>query len=57
MKTLLTIAFLGNLIDTLATLHLLQWPVIFVTVKMVLMSTVLLWIWKRRGDRNASVAS
>ena len=72
MKTRLIIAFIGNLIDAAATLYLtslgyteanpvmarlLQYPVLFATVKMALMTTVLLWIWKRRGDRKASVAS
>lgn len=72
MKTLLTIAYLGNLIDTAATLYLhslgfveanpvmarlLCHPVAFAAVKIVAMTAVVWWIWKRRGDRKADIAS
>lgn len=72
MRTLLTIAFLGNLIDTAATLYLsslgyieanpvmawlLQWPAVFAGVKIGAMTAVVWWLWKRRGDRNATLAA
>ena len=72
MKIRLLIAFIGNLIDTAATIYLtglgyteinpimaplLQWPALFASVKGAAMTAVLLWIWKRRGDRKASAAA
>lgn len=72
MKTLLLIAYLGNLIDTAATLYLhslgfveanpvmarlLCHPVAFAAVKIVAMTAVVWWIWRRRGDRKASAAA
>lgn len=72
MNYLLTIAFLGNLIDTAATLYLsslgyieanpvmawlLRWPAVFAGVKIGAMTAVVWWIWKRRGDRNAALAA
>lgn len=72
MRTRLTIAFLGNLIDTAATLYLsslgyieanpvmawlLRWPAAFVGVKIGAMTAVVWWLWKRRGDRNAALAA
>lgn len=72
MTALLTIAFLGNLIDTAATLYLLslgyieanpvmawllRWPAVFAGVKIGAMTAVLWWLWKRRGDRNAALAA
>ena len=72
MKTRLTIAFLGNLIDTSATLYLsslgymeanpvmawmLRWPAVFAGVKIGAMTAVVWWLWKRRGDRYAALAA
>lgn len=72
MTALLTIAFLGNLIDTAATLYLsslgymeanpvmawlLRWPAAFAGVKIGAMTAVVWWLWKRRGDRNAALAA
>lgn len=68
MKTLLIIAWLCNLIDTIATVYLtnlgyieanllmsclLAHPVIFVLVKMILMTGLLLFLWLRRTDKHA----
>ena len=72
MTTLLTLAFLGNRIDTAATLYLsslgyieanpvmawlLQCPAVFAGVKIGAMTAVVWWLWKRRGDRNAALAA
>lgn len=72
MRTLLTIAYLGNLIDTLATLHLhslgyteanpvmarlLQSPAAFFAVKIAAMTAVVLWLWHRRKYRKALAAA
>lgn len=73
MKTRLSIAFIGNLIDTAATIILyhrygfteanplmallLQFPVLFATVKLVVMSAVLLWLWRNRNSRYARYAA
>lgn len=72
MTTLLTLAFLGNLIDTAATLYLsslgyieahpvmarlLQWPAVFAGVKIGAMTAVVWWLWKRRGDKYAALAA
>lgn len=72
MRTRLTIAFLGNLIDTAATLYLsglgymeanpvmawlLRWPAVFAGVKIGAMTAVVWWLWKRRGDRYAALAA
>lgn len=72
MTTLLTLATLGNLIDTAATLYLsslgyieanpvmawlLRWPAAFVGVKIGAMTAVVWWLWRRRGDRNAALAA
>lgn len=72
MRTRLTLAFLGNLIDTAATLYLsglgymeanpvmawlLRWPAVFAGVKIGAMTAVVWWLWKRRGDKNASAAA
>ena len=68
MKTRLTIAYIGNIIDTIATLHLaeqgfhevnpfmrplLGYPWLFATVKILAMTGVCLFLWKRREDRHA----
>jgi hypothetical protein len=68
MKTRLTIAGIGNLIDTAATIYLTQKgyteanpvmaamldrPVLFAAVKIVTMTAVLLFLWHNREDRHA----
>ena len=68
MKTRLTIAYIGNLIDLIATLYLtkqgfhevnpfmrplLGCPWLFVTFKLLAMTWVCLFLWKRREDRHA----
>lgn len=68
MKTRLTVAYIGNLIDTVATLSLtkqgfhevnpfmrplLDCPWLFTAVKLLAMTWVCLFLWKRREDRNA----
>lgn len=72
IKALLLTAFLGNLIDTAATLYLsslgyieanpvmawlLQWPAVFAEVKIGAMTAAVWWLWKRRGDRYAALAA
>lgn len=68
MKTRLTIAYIGNLIDLIATLYLtkqgfhevnpvmhplLDCPWLFAAVKILAMTLVCLFLWKRREDRHA----
>ena len=68
MKTRLTIAYIGNLIDLIATLYLtkqgfhevnpfmrplLGCPWLFAAVKLLAMTLVCLFLWKRREDRHA----
>ena len=68
MKLRLVIAYVGNIIDTIATLHLteqgfyevnpfmrplLDCPWLFVAVKLLAMTWVCLFLWKRREDRHA----
>lgn len=68
MKTRLTVAYIGNIVDTIATLHLsklgcyelnpimrhlLDWPVVFVLVKLTAMTAVCLFLWKNREDTHA----
>ena len=68
MKTHLTIAFIGNLIDTAATLYLtamgyhelnpvmrplLQAPVLFILVKLFAMGCALHILWRNRAHRAA----
>ena len=68
MKTRLTIAYIGNLIDLIATLYLtkqgfhevnpfmrplLACPWLFTAVKLLAMTLVCLFLWKRREDRHA----
>lgn len=68
MKTRLTIAYIGNLIDLIATLYLtkqgfhevnpfmrplLGCPWLFAAVKILAMTWVCLFLWKRREDRHA----
>lgn len=68
MKLLLLIAWLGNLIDTIATVYLtslgyveanpimaqlLNYPVIFVLVKIALMTGLCAYLWLKRLDKHA----
>ena len=68
MKVLLLIAWLGNLIDTIATVYLtslgyieanpimaqlLNYPVIFVIVKLFLMTGLCAYLWLKRLDKHA----
>ena len=68
MKLLLLIAWLGNLIDTIATVYLtslgyveanpimaqlLNCPVIFVIVKIALMTGLCAYLWLKRLDKHA----
>ena len=68
MKVLLLIAWLGNLIDTIATVYLtslgyveanpimaqlLNYPVIFVIVKLLLMTGLCAYLWLKRLDKHA----
>lgn len=68
MRTLLLIAGFGNLIDTIATVYLtsvgyvevnpfmaklLEFPAVFVTVKMAVMTGLLVFLWRKRADRHA----
>ena len=72
MTLLLTIAWLGNLIDMVATLilvahgyheanpimrQLLQYPQLFVAVKLGLMAALLCYLWYERESRLAVIAS
>lgn len=73
MKTRLSIAFIGNLVDTVSTiiLHhkygfvegnpamawLLQYPWLFASVKMVVMTAVLFWLWCNKESKYAKIAS
>lgn len=72
MKLLLFIAWLGNLIDTAATLYLaglgyheanpimrplLQYPLAFVVVKLCTMAAVLQWLWNERNNKLAMITS
>lgn len=66
MKTLLIIAWLGNLIDMIATVYLtsigyteinpimaylLVNPIVFIVVKIVAMTVVCMYIWQKRADK------
>ena len=68
MKVLLLIAWLGNLIDTIATVYLtslgyveanpimaqlLNYPLAFVLVKVLLMTKLCIWLWLKRLDKHA----
>lgn len=72
MKTTLIIIWIGNLIDTLATLYftnlgftelnpivyyLLQWPVVFVAVKLTIMLIFTYVFWLAREMKMAIVMS
>lgn len=72
MKLFLIIAFIGNLIDTAATLYLvglgyheanpimrqlLNYPLLFTLIKLTSMTTVLLWLWNERDSKLAVIAS
>ena len=71
MKPLI-IAYLGNIIDTVATLYLadkgfieanpfmaslLQTPCMFALVKISIMTIVVIRLWICRGNKNARIAS
>jgi hypothetical protein len=68
MKLRLIIAHIGNIIDIIATLHLteqgfyeanpfmrplLDCPWLFATVKLLAITLVCLFLWKRKEDRHA----
>ena len=68
MITRLIVAWIGNLIDALSTLHLvkigfveanpvmryvLQSPIMFLFVKIGTMTTMLFWLWRKREDKHA----
>ena len=68
----LTLAIIGNLIDTVATLHLtnlgyveanpimawlLQWPLLFIAIKILAMTAVIILLWRDRHDKNTIIAS
>lgn len=68
MKVLLLIAWLGNLIDTIATVYLtsigyveanpimaqlLANPLVFVIVKLLIMTGLCAYLWLKRLDKHA----
>ena len=68
MRTLLITAWLGNAIDMVSTLYLvnrgfveanpvirrvLEYPALFVLVKLGAMTALVFWLWHRREDRHA----
>lgn len=68
MRTLLFTAWLGNAIDMVSTLYLvnmgfieanpvmrrvLEYPAVFVLVKLGAMTALVFWLWHRRQDRHA----
>lgn len=68
MKLRLSIAYIGNIIDLIATIYLsrmgfyevnpfmrplLACPWLFTAVKILAMTLVCLFLWKRREDRHA----
>jgi hypothetical protein len=68
MKTRLIISYIGNIIDLIATIYLsrlgfyevnpfmrplLDHPWLFTAVKILAMTLVCLFLWKRREDRHA----
>ena len=72
MMTNLIIATIGNLIDMFATLYLyglgyteanpimallLPHPWLFATVKIIAMTTVVIWLWRNRDSRNAKITA
>lgn len=72
MKTRLTIAYIGNLIDIISTLYftsigfveinpimvwLLQWPMLLITVKIVVMTAAVILFWYARNEICAVIAS
>lgn len=73
MKSRLLIAWIGNLIDTASTVilccghcfvevnpvmaWLLRCPALFVAVKLIAMTAVVIWLWRNRGDKKANIAS
>lgn len=73
MAVLLSIGWLCNLIDTVATVYLhsvymyletnpvmawlLQWPWLFIFVKIAAMTAVALWLWRERGNCYARAAA
>lgn len=68
MKVLLLIAWLGNLIDTIATVYLtsigyveanpimaqlLNYPLVFVIVKLLLMTGLCAYLWLKRTSKHS----
>ena len=68
MKALLIITWLGNLIDTIATVYLtsigyieanpimaqlLAYPIVFIVVKIALMTGLCTYLWLKRTDKHA----
>lgn len=68
MRMLLIIAYVGNLVDTIATVYLtrlgymevnpvmrylLQIPEVFVVTKILVTTALLVWLWHTREDRHA----
>lgn len=68
MKILLLIAGFGNIVDTIATAYLsslgyveanpimaqfLAHPVVFASVKIVVMTGLLVFLWQKRTDKHA----
>ena len=68
LPTFLLIAYFGNLIDIMTTLTLIEqgfyelnpvmrplldYPGLFATVKIVAMTGICLFLWKRRTDKHA----
>ena len=66
MKIKLAIAFVGNIIDAIATVillqrgfvelnpfmaWLLQWPMVAITCKVVAVTALLVYIWCKRGTK------
>lgn len=72
MKPRLTIAYIGNLIDIVSTLYftsigfveinpimawLLQWPILFIAVKILVMTFYVILLWYARHEMMAVIAS
>ena len=73
MKARLSIGVIGNLIDTIATLilyynygfteanpimaKLVELPFLFVVTKVVVITLMAVWLWKKRDDKHAKFLS
>lgn len=72
MRTRLTIAGIGNLIDTISTIYLynlgfteanpimaqlLNYPILFALVKLSTMTVILVWLWRERESKYARIAA